>query len=92
VLPVLKYVDINDAIERANDTEYGLGATVWGNNLDEAYSVAQRIESGTVWVNKHLECPPDIPFAGAKQSGHGAQMGPPYLEAFSQLRIINMAK
>ena len=92
VLPVLKYSDINDAIARANDTEYGLGGTVWGADLDRAYSVAQRIASGTVWVNKHLDLPPDIPFAGAKQSGLGAEMGQEGLEAFTQVRIINIAK
>jgi acyl-CoA reductase-like NAD-dependent aldehyde dehydrogenase len=54
--------------------------------------VAQRIASGTVWVNKHLELPPDIPFGGAKQSGFGTEMGQEGLEEFTQSRIINMAK
>jgi acyl-CoA reductase-like NAD-dependent aldehyde dehydrogenase len=92
VLPVLKYSDLDDAIARANDSEYGLGGTVWGADLNRAYSVAQRIASGTVWVNKHLDLPPDIPFAGAKQSGLGAEMGQEGLEAFTQVRIINIAK
>jgi acyl-CoA reductase-like NAD-dependent aldehyde dehydrogenase len=92
VLPVLKYSDLDDAIARANDSEYGLGGTVWGTDLNRAFSVAQRIASGTVWVNKHLDLPPDIPFAGAKQSGFGAEMGQEGLEEFTQVRIINMAK
>lgn len=92
VLPVLKYTDIDDAIARANDSEYGLGGTVWGADLDRAYSVAQRIASGTVWVNKHLDLPPDIPFGGAKQSGFGAEQGQEGLEEFTQVCIINMAK
>jgi acyl-CoA reductase-like NAD-dependent aldehyde dehydrogenase len=92
VLPVLKYADLDDAIARANDSEYGLGGTVWGADLNRAFSVAQRIASGTVWVNKHLDLPPDVPFAGAKQSGFGAEMGQEGLEEFTQLRIINMAK
>jgi acyl-CoA reductase-like NAD-dependent aldehyde dehydrogenase len=92
VLPVLKYSDIDDAIARANGTEYGLGGTVWGADLTRAYDVAQRIASGTVWVNKHLELPPDIPFGGAKQSGFGTEMGQEGLEEFTQSRIINMAK
>jgi len=92
VLPVLKYTDIEDAIERANDSEYGLGGTVWGSDVDRAFAVAQRIASGTVWVNKHLDMPPDIPFVGAKQSGFGAEMGQEGLEEFTQLRIINIAK
>jgi acyl-CoA reductase-like NAD-dependent aldehyde dehydrogenase len=92
VLPVLKYSDLEDAIARANGSEYGLGGTVWGTDLTRAYDVAQRIASGTVWVNKHLDLPPDIPFGGAKQSGFGAEMGQEGLEEFTQSKIINMAK
>jgi acyl-CoA reductase-like NAD-dependent aldehyde dehydrogenase len=92
ILPVLSYSSLDEAIARANDTEYGLGATVWSSNLQRAYEVASRIESGTVWVNKHLDLPPDIPFAGAKQSGLGIEMGQEGLEEFTQQRVINMAK
>jgi acyl-CoA reductase-like NAD-dependent aldehyde dehydrogenase len=92
VLPVLKYSNLDDAIARANDTEYGLGATVWGTDVTRAFLVAQRMASGTVWVNKHIDLPPDIPFAGAKQSGFGVEMGQEGLHEFTQLRIINMAK
>jgi len=92
VLPVLKYSDLDDAIARTNDSEYGLGGSVWGTDLHRAFSVAQRIASGTVWINKHLDLQPDIPFSGAKQSGFGAEMGQEGLEEFTQTRIINMAK
>jgi acyl-CoA reductase-like NAD-dependent aldehyde dehydrogenase len=92
VLPVLRYSDLDDAIARANDSEYGLGATVWGTNLERAYEVASKIHSGTVWINKHLELRPDVPFAGAKQSGHGTELGHEGLEEFTQVRIINMAR
>jgi acyl-CoA reductase-like NAD-dependent aldehyde dehydrogenase len=92
VLPILRYAELEDAIRRINASEYGLGGTVWGTDLTRAFSVAQRIDSGTVWVNKHLDLPPDIPFGGAKQSGFGAEMGQEGLEEFTQLRIINMAK
>jgi acyl-CoA reductase-like NAD-dependent aldehyde dehydrogenase len=79
-------------ISRANDTEFGLGGSVWSSNHDRAFAVAARINSGTVWVNKHLDVRPDIPFAGAKQSGIGAEMGQEGLEAYTQAMIINMAK
>jgi acyl-CoA reductase-like NAD-dependent aldehyde dehydrogenase len=92
VLPVLRYSSLDDAIARANGTEYGLGGTVWGADSKRAYEVAQRMASGTVWINKHLELPPDIPFGGAKQSGFGTEMGQEGLEEFTQSRIINMAK
>jgi acyl-CoA reductase-like NAD-dependent aldehyde dehydrogenase len=92
VLPVMRYTDLDDAIARANGTEYGLGGTVWGADLTRAYEVATKIQSGTVWVNKHLELPPDIPFGGAKQSGFGTEMGQEGLEEFTQSKIINLAK
>jgi acyl-CoA reductase-like NAD-dependent aldehyde dehydrogenase len=91
VLPVLRYSDLDDAIARVNDSEYGLAATVWSSNLERAYAVASRIDSGTVWINKHRDMSPGIPFAGAKQSGHGTEMGQEGLEEFTQARVINMA-
>ncbi|HLY58494.1 MAG TPA: aldehyde dehydrogenase family protein [Stellaceae bacterium] len=92
VLPVLRYSNVDDAIARANDTDYGLGGTVWATDLDRAFEVAKRIESGTVWINKHLDLPPDIPFTGSKQSGMGAEMGEEGLLEFTQAKVINMAK
>jgi acyl-CoA reductase-like NAD-dependent aldehyde dehydrogenase len=92
VLPVLRYSDLDDAIARANDTEYGLGATVWSSSTERAYQVALRINSGTVWVNKHMDLPHDIPFGGAKQSGLGTEMGQEGLEEFTQAKIVNIAK
>jgi len=92
VLPVLRYSDVNDAIERANSTEYGLGSSVWSADPERAFEVAQQIGSGTVWVNKHLEVAPEGPFGGAKQSGFGVEMGQEGLEEFTQVRIINIGK
>lgn len=91
VLPILRYTDVQDAIARANDTEYGLGGSVWSSDPQRAYEVARQIDSGTVWVNTHLDCPPDVPFGGAKQSGIGAEMGQQGLEEFTQRRIVNVA-
>lgn len=90
VLPVLKYATVDEAIARTNSSEYGLGGTVWGSDPKRAFEVAQRIASGTVWVNKHLDLPPDIPFGGAKQSGFGCEMGQEGLEEFTQSKVISM--
>ncbi len=89
VLPVLSYVDIDDVIERANNSEYGLGGTVWGRDLARATDVAQRIDTGTVWVNQHLAIDANIPFRGAKQSGVGAELGEAGLLEYTQAHIIN---
>src|SRR5258705_233477 len=92
ILPVLRYAKVEDAIARANDTEFGLGGSVWSKNLDLAFAVASQINSGTVWINRHLNLQPDIPFRGDKQSGIGAELGHAGLEEYTQPRIINMAK
>ncbi|WP_422925651.1 aldehyde dehydrogenase family protein [Singulisphaera sp. PoT] len=92
VLPVLKYTDLDDAIARANDTNYGLGGSVWTSDPNRGFDVAARIQAGVVWVNKHLDLTPDVPLGGAKQSGIGVESGREGLEEFTQATIINMAK
>ena len=89
VLPVLKYDDIDDVIARANDSEFGLGGTVWGKDLKRATDVAKRIDSGTVWVNQYLAIDANIPFRGSKQSGLGGELGEAGLHEYTQPHIIN---
>lgn len=91
ILPILAYDDIDDAIARANDSEYGLGGTIWTSNPERAIEVALKIDSGTVWINKHLDLPFDVPFGGAKQSGFGAELGREGMEEFTQSKIVNVA-
>jgi acyl-CoA reductase-like NAD-dependent aldehyde dehydrogenase len=91
VLPIIKYSDSDDVIRRANGTNYGLGASVWSSDLDRAYKVASQIEAGTVWINKHLDMAPHIPFGGSKQSGIGTEFAEEGLAEFTQLQIINVA-
>jgi acyl-CoA reductase-like NAD-dependent aldehyde dehydrogenase len=92
VLPVLSYTNIEDVIERANDTEYGLGGTVWSADANRALSVARRIDSGTVWINTHMMLHPDIPAGGAKESGMGVEMGMEGLAEHTQSHIVYIAK
>ena len=92
VLPVMKFSDEEDAVERANATQWGLGGSVWSSDLDKAYALAEKMEAGTIWINKHSELDPTIPFGGSNQSGLGKELGSEGLEEFTQLKIINMAK
>ena len=92
VLPVMKFSDENDAVERANATQWGLGGSVWSSDLGRAYALAEKMEAGTIWINKHSELDPTIPFGGSNQSGLGKELGAEGLEEFTQLKIINMAK
>ena len=82
----------DEAISRANASDWGLGGSVWSTDLERAYNVADQMESGTVWVNKHAELDPTIPFGGAKQSGLGTELGQQGFEEFTQRKVINLAK
>src|SRR3546814_13778247 len=64
-----------DVVARANASEYGLGGSVWGGDEDKAFAIAERIASGTVWVNETQHLSPTAAFGGMKQSGVGAEGG-----------------
>ncbi|MER5723384.1 MULTISPECIES: aldehyde dehydrogenase family protein [Streptomyces] len=76
VLPVLPYTSVDEAVEAANGTGFGLGGSVWGTDLDRAEAIADRLECGTAWINHHAELSLAQPFAGVKESGVGVAGGP----------------
>jgi acyl-CoA reductase-like NAD-dependent aldehyde dehydrogenase len=88
-LPIIRYGTIDEAIEKANALDVGLGASVWSSNLPAAREVAARIQAGTVWINKHGAVDPRIPFGGAKQSGYGLEFGIEGLKHLGVPQIIN---
>jgi len=92
VLPVIRFSDDQDAVDRANASPYGLGGSIWSSDLVKAHALADRMDAGTVWINKHLELAPNIPFGGAKFSGLGTELGEEGLAEFTQLKVINMAR
>jgi betaine-aldehyde dehydrogenase len=75
VLPVMAVPDLETAIEQANRSRYGLGASVWTRDLGVARAVFDRVRAGVIWVNRHLTVPPEIPFGGVKESGIGRENG-----------------
>ena len=85
---VSKASDVAQAVEAANASSYGLGGSVWSSNPERARAVAERLESGSVWINRHPDLAHHIPFAGAKQSGFGVEMGEEGVEEFTQLQVI----
>lgn len=91
VLPIVTYTDVDDAIRRANATEFGLDASVWGTDRKETARVAAQLEAGTVYENKHAEIAPHIPFGGIKCSGIGVEFGEEGLAAYTSIKIINAA-
>lgn len=85
---MLKWSDESDVIYRANNTDYGLGASVWSRNAAEAERIARQLQAGTVWVNAHAEMDPSFPFGGFKSSGIGEQYGVEGLKAYCNLQTM----
>lgn len=91
VLAVLPFDEDDEAIAMANDSEYGLGASLWTNDLSKAMNLVPRIESGTVWVNAHVLLDPSMPFGGVKQSGMGREFGRAVVEAYTEIKSVCIA-
>ena len=87
VLSVIPYDDEAEAVAIANDSNYGLGGTVWSSDVERAASVARKVRSGTVGVN-HYANDPVAPFGGIKDSGIGRELGPEGLDAFQVFKTI----
>lgn len=88
-IPVIRYSDVDDAVSRANASEQGLGASVWSNDPEEAFAIAQRLEAGTIWINSHGGVNPAVPFGGVKASGYGKEFGAEGLKAFASAKVIS---
>lgn len=90
VVPIVPFTSEDEAVALANDSEFGLAASVWSDDVDHALSVARRIEAGSVFVNVHRMGASDMtmPFGGVKQSGLGRTHGMTVLEECSELQAI----
>ncbi|OJJ44566.1 hypothetical protein ASPZODRAFT_18142 [Penicilliopsis zonata CBS 506.65] len=87
---VSSFTEEDEAITRANDTTYGLGAAVFTRDIERAHRVAQEIEAGMVWINSSNDSDFRVPFGGFKQSGIGRELGEAGLEAYSQTKAIHV--
>ena len=92
VMPLMKFSSTDEAISRANNSEYGLAGAVWTADADEGVRVAEQLETGTVWVNEFLHLSPFAPFGGHKQSGFGAEYGKEGLLEFTYPQVITVKK
>jgi phenylacetaldehyde dehydrogenase len=91
VVVALPYDDVDEAVQLANGTPYGLGASIWSNDLSRVHRLVPRIKAGTVWVNCHSMLDASLPFGGFKQSGIGREMGRAAIELFTETKAVLMA-
>jgi phenylacetaldehyde dehydrogenase len=91
VLVANPYDDLDDLVRKANDTRYGLAASIWSQNLSRVLDLAPRLRAGTVWVNTHSVLDANMPFGGMKMSGLGREHGTAAIEEYTELKTVCIA-
>ena len=88
VVTATPFSDMNEIINRANDTVYGLAAGVWTRDVKKAHAVASKLKAGTVWINCYNVFDAALPFGGYKQSGWGREMGHEVLKNYTEVKSV----
>jgi phenylacetaldehyde dehydrogenase len=91
VLVAQRFDDLDDIAAFANDTPYGLAASIWSNDLKAVHRLVPKIKAGTVWVNCHNVLDPNLPFGGYKQSGVGREHGRAVMDLYTELKSVCIA-
>mgnify|MGYP006138543821 CR=1 FL=1 len=87
-LPVIRYTDLEEAITAANNSDNGLGGSVWSKDKEKAKEIANRMECGTVWINGHGGIQPNAPFGGVKKSSLGVEFGEEGLLENTNIQVV----
>jgi acyl-CoA reductase-like NAD-dependent aldehyde dehydrogenase len=88
VLTVLTFKDVEELVEKANSTIYGLAAAVWTRDIAKAHKLVRQIQAGTVWINAYNMTSPESPFGGYKQSGYGRELGKYGIDLYTQVKSV----
>jgi len=88
VVVAAPFQSIDDIAAAANDSEYGLGAGIWTQDISKAHALAKKLRAGTVWINCYNVFDASLPFGGYKQSGWGREMGHEALEAYTEVKAV----
>lgn len=90
VMSIIKFKDIDEVIQRANNTMYGLAAAVWTQDITKAHAIANNVRAGTVWVNCYDVFDAAAPFGGFKQSGIGRELGEYGLQQYTEVKTVTI--
>jgi len=90
VMSVIAFKDVDEAIARANNTDYGLAAGVWTSDIKKAHAVANGVRAGTVWINCYHVLDTRAPFGGFKQSGMGRELGEYALHEYTEVKTVTL--
>ena len=92
VVSVLRFRDTDEVIRRANDSQFGLAAAVWTQDIDKAYTVSEGLKAGTVWINCYNIVDPAAPFGGYKMSGLGRELSEQALDAYTETKTVTQLR
>jgi succinate-semialdehyde dehydrogenase/glutarate-semialdehyde dehydrogenase len=92
VAAVIGARDADEAVDLANRSRYGLGASIWTSDTDQAERLAARIESGSVFINGPVQSDPRLPFGGIKQSGYGRELAREGIREFVNIKTVWLSK
>jgi succinate-semialdehyde dehydrogenase/glutarate-semialdehyde dehydrogenase len=87
-LPIWRVSDLDEAIERANASQFGLGSSVWTRDLRRAREAAERIEAGYTWINSRTKVYDELPFGGWKSSGYGKEHGAEAFDFYTETKSV----
>ena len=90
VMSIIKFRDIDEVVQRANRTEYGLAAAVWTRDIGKAHAIADNVRAGTVWINCYDVFDAAAPFGGFKQSGMGRELGEYGLQQYTEVKTVTV--
>ena len=90
VMSIIKFKDMDEVVERANNTMYGLAAAVWTRDIGKAHAIANSVRAGTVWVNCYDVFDAAAPFGGFKQSGIGRELGEYGLQQYTEVKTVTV--
>lgn len=85
---VIKSSSLEESIRIANDSEFGLSAVVYGDDIAECRAIADKLEGGMIFINAPAGSQPHLPFGGVKKSGYGKENGPEGLRAFTNKKVV----
>jgi aldehyde dehydrogenase (NAD+) len=90
VMSIIRFRDLEEVVERANNTPYGLAAAVWTRDISKAHAIANNVRAGTVWINCFDVFDAAAPFGGFKQSGIGREMGEYALQQYTEVKTVTL--
>jgi aldehyde dehydrogenase (NAD+) len=88
VISAISFTDMDELVQRANNTTFGLGSGVWTRDVSKAHRLAKSLQAGSVWINCYQAMDPAVPFGGYKMSGYGRESGVHHIDEYLNIKAV----